>query len=319
MSFLTSAESPPKTDLSGLLTMSETGPAGGFEFPPDWPPHSGYMDGLGQRWGGIALRAQRAKQAQQARQVRHGEIPPDIRALINTMKAQGASRWRIVQAIRRKLLTRKSRPQLERRVPESTGWTPRDPGGSPWGRLSAKQEAIVSNRERLSAMKRRGMISAAAGGIPGGQDYARRRQAGLGQRYVSPKALLKNIAPICDAKGNCIRYVEPEEVQRAIAAKIGGRSALKQGAVAAKLPAWYTHPTLGPSGVDPAQAYQYWSAQQAAMLTAAYATPMTAAWGSPGMTVKDPGPVGPSAIAQSPSYNPYTQEWPEAGAAVENF
>jgi hypothetical protein len=77
---------------------------------------------------------------------------------------------------------------------------------------------------------------------------------------------------------------------------------------AMQLPAFYQHPKLGPWGVDPQQAYQYWAAQQAAMLQSPYAV-----WGS-GMMAQ---PKAGGAIA--PVYDPYTRRFPTPGSAVENF
>jgi hypothetical protein len=151
---------------------------------------------------------------------------------------------------------------------------------------------------------------------------------GMGQlpRHVDPTAMLRssyvegkiNLADICDPNtGTCIRYPSPAEVQKAIGAKIGGQSALHQGRVSVQLPAFYSHPTLGPWGVDPRAAYQYWWAQQAAMQQAVHQAPL-AIWGSPGF-VAQTQPLGPSTTAQTAAFNPYAQGFPTAGTAIERF
>lgn len=125
--------------------------------------------------------------------------------------------------------------------------------------------------------------------------------------YVDPSAAIRSshvegqiqLQPICDEHGNCIRYASPAEVEAAIGAKIGGKSALTQGQ--AQLPGFYHHPKLGPWGVDPTQAYQYWAAQQAAMQAGAFASPM-AVFGSPGMAPASP--AQPMATGGSTSFAP---------------
>lgn len=110
---------------------------------------------------------------------------------------------------------------------------------------------------------------------------------GVQSSYIEGKIQLQ---PICDEKGQCVAYVEPEHVQKMIGQKVQGQSALGTGRV--HLPGFYGHPQLGPWGVDPTQAYQYWAAQQAAMQAGAFATPMQAAvapiWGSPGLATAAP-------------------------------
>jgi hypothetical protein len=125
-----------------------------------------------------------------------------------------------------------------------------------------------------------------------------------------------NLSPICDPQtGACISYATPQEVRSAIGRKIGGQSALIQSK--AKLPAFYEHPNLGPWGVDPAQAYQYWWAQQAAMQRQGAEAPIPI-WGSPGF-VPTTQPLPPSPIAQEAAFNPYTNAYPVAGTSVERF
>jgi hypothetical protein len=125
-----------------------------------------------------------------------------------------------------------------------------------------------------------------------------------------------NLTPICDPQtGACISYATPREIQTAIGRKVGGQSALIQSQ--AKLPAFYEHPNLGPWGVDPAQAYQYWWAQQAAMQRAGAEAPIPI-WGSPG-AIPNTLPLPPSPIAQEASFNPYTNAYPVAGTSVERF
>lgn len=148
--------------------------------------------------------------------------------------------------------------------------------------------------------------------------------AGLGQgfRHVDPAKLLRTayverqirLDPICDAKGNCIRYPSAAEVQRAIGAKIGGQSALRQGRF--QLPAYYQQPALGPWGIDPAAAYRAWASQQAAMQ--AYQRAPLSIWGSPGM-VQQFQPIQGTGYAQPAAYDPSAGAFPQPGAAVERF
>lgn len=148
---------------------------------------------------------------------------------------------------------------------------------------------------------------------------------GLGQmpRHVDPRKLLKSsfierkirLDPICDDKGNCIRYPSPQEVEQAIGAKIGGQSAYTQGQF--QLPTYYHHPGLGPWGIDPAAAYRAWAAQQAAMQ--AYNRAPLAVWGSPGMSVQQFQPIMGTGYAQPAAYNPSAGAFPQPGAAVERF
>jgi hypothetical protein len=126
-----------------------------------------------------------------------------------------------------------------------------------------------------------------------------------------------NLSPICDpVTGECINYATPQEIEAAIGAKIGGQSALVNAK--AQLPAFYHHPQLGPWGVDPATAYQYWWAQQAALQQSATGGSPLTIWGSPGM-VKPTPPLGPSPLAQTAAFDPYSDTYPAAGAAVERF
>lgn len=157
-----------------------------------------------------------------------------------------------------------------------------------------------------------------------------RRGRGLGEDYLEPQlqvpdAVMENLV-FRDESGKVVAsYASPQEKVL--------KTAYTQGQL--QLPAFYNHPQLGPWGVDPNQAFQYWAAQQQAMLAAtamfnpqmnpmAVATynqqamnPM-AVWGSP-YTAVTPGPVGPAPLTQAPAYNPYAQAYPEAGAAVERF
>jgi len=126
-----------------------------------------------------------------------------------------------------------------------------------------------------------------------------------------------NFAPICDQKtGECISYAAPQGIRSAIGAKVRGQSALIQSR--AKLPSFYNHPSFGPWGVDPSQAYQYWSAQQANMQRQATGGAPISIWGSPGFIAPTPD-LPPSPIAQEASYNPYTNAYPVAGTSVEHF
>jgi hypothetical protein len=149
----------------------------------------------------------------------------------------------------------------------------------------------------------------------------RRRQQGLGQRafsYASPsQKLLRTsyrqgkvrLPEFRDAGGQVVaRYAAPDP-------KVLGTAYVPGQAT---LPSFYRHPTLGPWGVDPLQAYQYWAAQQAAMRAIPFMTPMTV-WGSPGVTARaTPGLQRPS-LAQQATFDPYSQAFPPAGTAVERF
>jgi hypothetical protein len=142
----------------------------------------------------------------------------------------------------------------------------------------------------------------------------RGRGRGRGGDTVLPSEL--NLSPICDPDtGTCISYATPAEIQSAIGRKFEGRSALVKSRV--PLPSFYSHPQLGPWGVDPRQAYQYWWGQQAAMQQAAVTSPL-AIWGSPGFVAPTP-PLPASPIAQAASFDPYSDAYPTAGAAVERF
>lgn len=111
---------------------------------------------------------------------------------------------------------------------------------------------------------------------------------------------------ICDADtGTCIQYKAPDK------ALVG--TSFVQGRTS--LPAFYSHPTLGPYGVDPNQAYQYWLAQQSAVQAQPYQVPM-AIFGSPGF-VSQPGQG--TSVAQPPAYNPYSGSFPLPGTSVETF
>jgi hypothetical protein len=139
---------------------------------------------------------------------------------------------------------------------------------------------------------------------------------GLGASGDNVRVGQLNLAPICDPQtGACISYATPASIKAAIGAQVGGQSALTQGH--AQLPAFYQHPNLGPWGVDPKQAYQYWWAQQAAMQRAGNMAPIPI-WGSPGFVHPTP-PLPASPIAQEAAFNPYTEAFPVAGTAVERF
>jgi hypothetical protein len=86
----------------------------------------------------------------------------------------------------------------------------------------------------------------------------------------------------------------------------------------AQLPAFYAHPTLGPWGVDPMQAYQYWQQQLQAMQQSLYASPMSV-WQSPGITAYSPPQLPATTVAQPAAFNPYSGVFPVAGTAVEKF
>jgi hypothetical protein len=114
---------------------------------------------------------------------------------------------------------------------------------------------------------------------------------------------------ICDPEsGTCIRYAHPDPKLLATSYVEGQTS----------LPAFYQHPSLGPWGVDPAQAYQYWAGQQAAMQALPFSSPM-AIFGSPGLTATTPGELPPSAVARPATFDPYTAAFPTAGTAIERF
>jgi hypothetical protein len=139
---------------------------------------------------------------------------------------------------------------------------------------------------------------------------------GMGATGDNVKVGKLDLSPICDpVSGECISYATPQEIRSAIGQKIGGQSALHQSKV--QLPAFYSHPELGPWGVDPRAAYQYWWAQQAAMQRAAVGGPLSI-WGSPGSVAPTP-PLQASPIAQTASFDPYNDNYPSAGAAVERF
>lgn len=135
---------------------------------------------------------------------------------------------------------------------------------------------------------------------------------GLGQNYTGKL----NLSPICDpGTGTCISYATPAEIQAAIGQKVEGKSALVKSQF--KLPSFYDHPQLGPWGVDPRVAYQYWWQQQAAMQQAATPAPMSI-WGSPGYVAPTP-PLQASGQAQAAAFDPYSDSYPVAGTAVERF
>lgn len=168
---------------------------------------------------------------------------------------------------------------------------------------AAAQIAMLQQQagSQLSRMYMGSAIPTASQNIPGPQYPAPQAQG-----YYEPAF---NMAPICNPQTKkCIRYAAPP--QAAI------ESAYRQGNF--ELPAFYQHPQLGPWGVDPQQAYQYWAAQQAALMAAPYATPMTV-WGSPGMVAAQVPPLGQSQTAQTAAYDPYTTAFPIAGEAVEQF
>jgi hypothetical protein len=131
---------------------------------------------------------------------------------------------------------------------------------------------------------------------------------GGARMYVDPRPALEssfiegkiNLEPICDESGKCVRYVEPAYVQKMIGQKVGGRSAFGTGQV--QLPGFYSHPSLGPWGVDPTQAYQYWAQQQAAMQSGAFASPMQV-WGSPGVAAMADPILPPGAGGGSSSFS----------------
>ncbi len=199
--------------------------------------------------------------------------------------------------------------------------------------LQQQAAAIASQYARLTAPGQ--VYSTAKGGA----------YEGGARLYVDPTRALETsyvdreikLEPICDpVTGACIGYADPGEVEEAISRKIEGKSAVGTGVY--ELPAFYSHPTLGPWGVDPQQAYQYWSAQQAISEAAPYLSPLQvqggrgdqsieyagqlnplSIWGSPGLTAEATAPLGPSTVAQPAAYNAYTQAYPVAGTAVERF
>jgi hypothetical protein len=176
---------------------------------------------------------------------------------------------------------------------------------SAYGQRSGGAAARLYALQQKAAGLARKYVAPATKSAPGGPPAS---HEGGARMYVDPTAQLQtsfiegkiNLEPVCDESGKCIRYVDPAHVQKMIGQKVDGRSALGTGSM--QLPGFYSHPTLGPYGVDPNQAYQYWAAQQAAMQAGAFASPMqsavTSIWGSPGMQAHAPQlPAAPGASA----------------------
>jgi hypothetical protein len=178
-----------------------------------------------------------------------------------------------------------------------TGPEPADGGQGTW--LSPSQVA-PSARESDAAL------------IAGPESFSL-GLGGLGSHYPVGEF---DLSPICDPQtGACIGYATPAEAEASIGRRFVGNSAPAHPQE--RLPAFYNHPQLGPWGVDPSTAYQYWWAQQAAMQRAGASAPL-AIWGSPGF-VKPTPPLPPSPLAQTAAFNPYNDAYPVPGASVERF
>jgi len=171
--------------------------------------------------------------------------------------------------------------------------------------LQAQAAAIAANYMRPSSAQ-----GSAQGGAPGAPQQGR-------QMYVDPSAAYKTafierefqLPKVCDPRsGTCIQYKHPNPELLA--------SAYTRGQ--AQLPAFYAHPQLGPWGVDPRQAYQYWAAQQAALEAMPFQSTMSI-FGSPGLVANTPGPLPASNTARPAAFDPYTQAFPTSGTAVERF
>jgi hypothetical protein len=305
--------------FAGVLALSELEPqAGVYKTPADWPPplstferggHELALNGLGRHGRGRGRRLPR-------------QVRMRLRALRQQLKAQGLSKAQIraqVRLAKRQLLSLPPSGPAHRPPPALPGSAAARghvqgsfvaPGQLPQAHTTP---ATLADEPQSFILGEQGL-----GAQMSPQAYARlmalRRQAaglarkyvapstakggtheGGAQMYVDPTSQLQSsyvtgkiqLQPICDEKGQCIAYVEPEHVQKMIAQKVQGQSALGTGQM--NLPGFYQHPTLGPWGVNPAQAYQYWAAQQAAMQAGAFATPVHAPiWGSPGMSTAAP-------------------------------
>jgi len=181
---------------------------------------------------------------------------------------------------------------------------------APYGTMSPAAAAqMYALQQQAAAIAQQYQRPAGAPGV-GPSGYS-----GGERMYADPTAQLESsyiegqiqLEPICDpVSKKCIRYADPSEVEQAIGAKIEGKSALTKGQF--DLPGFYSHPTLGPWGVDPNQAYQYWSAQQAAQRAEAFQPDMSV-WGSPGMIAAEPAPA-----MDTPGTTPQQAESPGSGS-----
>lgn len=193
-----------------------------------------------------------------------------------------------------------------------------------WERESAK--ALISKKPHFQLS---GLGNDAGQGtwlspsqVPAWERESAAQVAGPGEKFsldgLNDYIPLKfGVEPRDDAQGTWLSpsQVQPQDLESA-RQLIKGRQAFG-GLGQTQLPAFYQHPSLGPWGVNPQQAYAYWWAQQRALQQAAVQAPLSI-WGSPGFVAPTP-PLRPTQIAQPAAFNPYQEAYPTAGAAVERF
>ena len=343
MSFLTA---PSRQDVAiargfggmgGVLQMAELVPgSGGYQSPPDWPPPVGvaYHEPVGRRtglndWMELSGMGQGGR-AVPARRIRAFESAQELEAAPEKFSFSGLGRGE-GRAVPVRMLRRGEfeTPQQLMNSPEFFGMG---------ARHGLVRKSPVSNGNYLGvnqAVEGRAVPvrRLARGEFETGQQLvntsrvfptaSRRRQArqrtglsGFGQNYAVPpgpdsayaEPAVNMAMPEFTSGGRVVaRYAAPSEA--AI------RTAYLDRQV--ELPAFYEHPQLGPWGVDPRVAYQYWWTQQMALQSAPFATPM-AVWGSPGFVPTTPA-LPATQVARPAAFDPYTNAFPVAGTAVENF
>lgn len=318
--------------MGGVLQMSELVPQGGFQSPANWPPPVGaaYHEPVGRRtglsdWmelsglgqGGRAVPARRLRSFETAREL---EASPERFSLAGMGAGEG-------RAVPVRMLRRGEfeTPQQLMNSPEFFGLGARR-GFVRKRPVSTGNYLQVSPRAVPVRSLERGEFETGNQLVETSSVYPtaqRRRQArqrsglsGLGQGYADPNIPLPSF------------YADPSNVPLP-EFKVGGKVVARYAAPSeaairtayldrqVELPAFYEHPQLGPWGVDPRVAYQYWWAQQMAMQSAPFATPM-AVWGSPGFVPTTPA-LPATQVARPAAFDPYTNAFPVAGTAVENF
>jgi len=320
--------------MGGVLQMAELVPSSGaYPAPPNWPPPVGVayhepvgkstglsdwmeLSGMGQ--GGRAVPARRIRNFETASEL---EASPEVFGL-----GAGEGRAVPVRMLRRGEF---ETPQQLMNTPEFFGMgarhgvvrrRPAVSNGNYLGVAPPSGRPVpVSSLER-GEFETGGQLVSTSRVFPTAQ---RRRQSryrtglsGLGQGYADPNIPLPSF------------YADPSNVplpEYKVGGKVVARYAAPSEATVrtayldrqVELPAFYEHPQLGPWGVDPRVAYQYWWAQQMALQSAPYATPM-AVWGSPGFVPTTPA-LPATQVARPAAFDPYTNAFPVAGTAVENF